>query len=80
MVFIHRDVTAKFDATIWLGDLNYRITGSREDVEAAVKAGNLEVRGPCPVDLLHFLHPSCGITRDTGLTAGITHAMHSSMT
>jgi hypothetical protein len=68
MFTISRDVTVDFDATIWVGDLNYRIDGSREAVEAAVKAGNLQVSGPCPVKSLLFPSPThwgCTCLNDT---------------
>jgi hypothetical protein len=54
MLTIRRDVTTEFDATIWLGDLNYRIDGTREAVEAAVKAGNLHVRSPPSCQIVTF--------------------------
>eukprot|EP00884_Botryococcus_braunii_P008132 jgi/Botrbrau1/1731/Bobra.116_2s0073.1 len=37
-----RDITRHFDATIWMGDLNYRLEGKRGDVEQAACAGDLE--------------------------------------
>jgi hypothetical protein len=41
-----RDVTRHFDATVWMGDLNYRLEGSRQAIEFAVKQGRFQVGGP----------------------------------
>ncbi len=38
-----RDITRHFDATIWMGDLNYRLEGTRAHVEHAACTGNLQV-------------------------------------
>lgn len=41
-----RDVTRHFDATVWMGDLNYRLEGSRQAIEFAVKQGRFQVAPP----------------------------------
>jgi hypothetical protein len=46
-----RDVTRHFDATVWMGDLNYRLEGSRQAIEFAVEQGRFQVGGPSSITL-----------------------------
>ena len=44
--YVKKELSEKFDYIFWLGDMNYRVNATRQEVDQMIKESQLEVPYP----------------------------------